>query len=50
MMRVAVTGIGIVSPLGNDAAEVLANACAGRSGIHRHEAPFAPRLTGALVA
>jgi len=49
-MRVAVTGIGIVSPLGNDAAEVLANACAGRSGIHRLEAPFAQRLTGALVA
>ena len=49
-MRVAVTGIGIVSPLGNDPAEVLANACAGRSGIHRLEAPFAQRLTGALVA
>jgi len=49
-MRVAVTGIGIVSPLGNDAAEVLANACAGRSGIHRLDAPFAQRLTGALVA
>ncbi len=49
-MRVAVTGIGIVSPLGNDPAEVLANACAGRSGIHRLDAPFAQRLTGALVA
>ncbi len=50
MMRVAVTGIGIVSPLGNDTAEVLANACAGRSGIRRLEASFAGRLTNALVA
>ena len=50
MTRVAVTGIGVVSPLGNNAADVLANACAGRSAIHRLEAPFAQRLTGALVA
>ena len=50
MTRVAVTGIGVVSPLGNNAADVLANACAGRSGIHRLEAPFAQRLAGALVA
>ena len=47
LRRVAVTGIGVVSPLGNGAAEVLANARAGRSGIHRLDAPFAQRLTGA---
>jgi len=50
MTRVAVTGIGVVSPLGNSAAEILAQACAGRSAVHRLEAPFAQRLAGPLVA
>jgi 3-oxoacyl-[acyl-carrier-protein] synthase II len=50
MRRVAVTGIGVVSPLGNSAAEVFANARAGRSGIHLLEAPFADRLVAPLVA
>ena len=50
MTRVAVTGIGVVSPLGNSAAEVLAAACAGRSAVHRLENSFAGRLTAPLVA
>jgi 3-oxoacyl-[acyl-carrier-protein] synthase-1 len=33
MRRVVVTGMGIVSPIGNDAAEVTASLKAGRSGI-----------------
>ena len=41
MRRVAVSGIGVVSPLGNSAAEVLATARAGRSGVRRLETPFA---------
>ena len=50
MRRVAVSGIGVVSPLGNSAAEVIANARAGRSGIRRLEIPFATRLNSALAA
>ena len=50
MRRVAVTGIGVVSPLGNSTAEVYERACAGRSGIHRLDAPFASRLLAPLAA
>lgn len=48
--RVAVTGIGVVSPLGNSLAAVHENALAGRSAIHRLAAPFADRLAGPLAA
>ena len=50
MRRVAVSGIGVVSPLGNDVAELFGNALAGRSGIHRLEIPFASRLLAPLAA
>jgi 3-oxoacyl-[acyl-carrier-protein] synthase II len=50
MRRVAVTGIGVVSPLGNSAREVYDNACAGRSGISRLDIPFAARLSAPLAA
>jgi 3-oxoacyl-(acyl-carrier-protein) synthase len=50
MTRVAVTGIGVVSPLGNSTADVIAAACAGRSAIKRLDAPFAHRLADPLVA
>ena len=50
MKRVAVTGIGVVAPLGHGAAEVYRNAHAGRSGIHRLDAPFAHRLVAPLAA
>ena len=50
MRRVAVSGIGVVSPLGNSAADCFANARAGRSGVHRLEVPFASRLNAPLAA
>lgn len=50
MRRVAVTGIGLISPLGNSCAEALANATAGRSAISRIETPWADRLTAPIAA
>ena len=50
MRRVAVSGIGVVSPLGNSTAEVLANALAGRSGVRRLETSFASRLASPIAA
>lgn len=50
MRRVAVSGIGLVSPLGNSCAEALANAAAGRSAIRRLAAPWADRLSSPLAA
>jgi len=49
MRRVAVSGIGVVSPLGNSTAEVLANARAGRSGIRRLDIAFAKRLSAPIA-
>ena len=37
MRRVAVSGIGVISPLGCGLAEAFETARAGRSGIHRLE-------------
>jgi 3-oxoacyl-(acyl-carrier-protein) synthase len=50
MRRVAVTGIGVLSPLGNSPGEVWAAARAGRSGVHRLDIPFASRLRSPLGA
>lgn len=50
MRRVAVTGIGVLSPLGASAAEVYANARAGRSGVRRIEAAYAKRLQAPIAA
>lgn len=50
MQRVAVTGIGVISPLGNAAAEVFRNARAGRSAVRRLDAAFAHRLVAPLAA
>ena len=50
MRRVAVTGMGVLSPLGSTAAEVYLNASIGRSGIHRLKAVFAHRLNAPLAA
>lgn len=50
MRRVAVSGIGVVSPLGNSAAEAFAAARAGRSGVRRLERPFSQRLLAPLAA
>ncbi len=48
--RVAVTGIGIVSPLGNDEATFFDALKAGRSGIRCLETPFADRLNSKITA
>ena len=48
--RVAVTGIGIVSPLGNDEASFFDALKAGRSGIRRLDTPFAERLNSKITA
>ena len=50
MRRVAVTGIGVMSPLGRSAAEVFDNARAGRSAVRLIEAPFAARLLSPVAA
>ena len=50
MRRVAVSGIGVVCPLGNSAPELLANACAGRSGVCALDSAFARRLSAPLAA
>lgn len=50
MRRVVVTGIGVISPLGIGAQDAFANARAGRSGIHRLDAPWSGRLHSALAA
>lgn len=50
MRRVAVTGIGVVSPLGNSAADLYANAYAGRSAVRRLDTAFAGRLVAPLAA
>ena len=50
MRRVAVTGIGVVSPLGNSVSELFANAAAGRSGIGRLDTPFCKRLVAPIAA
>ncbi len=50
MRRVAVTGIGLVSPLGNDTTAALEAACQGRSGVRTVEFPFAGRLVAPIAA
>lgn len=50
MRRVAVTGIGVVSPLGCSPSEVFQNAQAGLSAVHRLEAPFSHRLVAPIAA
>ena len=50
MRRVAVTGIGLVSPLGHCAAEVFERARSGRSAVRQLEIPGAHRLLAPLAA
>jgi len=47
--RVAVTGIGILSPLGNDRETFFANLMAGKSGIKRLETDFVDTLDAQLA-
>lgn len=48
--RVAVTGLGTVSPLGNSPMAAFQQARAGRSAIRRLDIPFAKRLVAPLAA
>ena len=48
--RVAVTGLGVVTPLGNSTAELYANLVAGKSGVRRLAAPLAERLKSPIGA
>lgn len=50
MRRVAVTGIGVMSPIGNSAEAAYENARAGHSGIHALNIPFGHRLLAPLAA
>lgn len=50
MKRIAVTGIGIVSPLGNSLGELFASLAAGRSGIRRLEGGSYNRLSTRVAA
>jgi len=50
MRRVAVTGIGLVSPLGHDVTAVFEAARDGHSGIHRLQIAGAHRLAAPLAA
>ena len=50
MRRVAVTGIGVVSPLGHSTAEVFDAARAGRSAIRRLDPSFGKRLVSPIAA
>ena len=50
MRRVAVTGLGLVCPLGLGADAVWAQALAGRSAVHRLDTAFAARLQAPLAA
>ncbi|MDF3036276.1 MAG: 3-oxoacyl-[acyl-carrier-protein] synthase, partial [Paucimonas sp.] len=50
MRRVAVTGIGVISPLGNSAAELFHNLIEGRSGVRRLKQPAFDRLSYRVAA
>jgi len=50
MRRVAISGAGVVSPLGNSLAEVLARARAGHGAIRRLSGPFMHRLAAPIAA
>lgn len=50
MRQVVVTGMGLISPLGNDLAGVFDRLLAGDSGVMRLPESFNPRLTSRIVA
>ncbi|MDQ3959357.1 MAG: beta-ketoacyl-[acyl-carrier-protein] synthase family protein [Pseudomonadota bacterium] len=50
MRRVAITGLGILSPVGNSPAGVFSNLMAGRSGVNRIAAAFSDRLSVKIAA
>jgi 3-oxoacyl-(acyl-carrier-protein) synthase len=50
MRRVAITGLGVVAPLGNCVDELFTNLVAGRSGVCRLAAPLSERLRSPIGA
>ncbi|UKL13118.1 beta-ketoacyl-ACP synthase II [Dissulfurimicrobium hydrothermale] len=50
MRRVAITGMGVISPVGNTKEEFFNNLLEGKSGIKRLSAPFADLLTTKIAA
>lgn len=46
--RVVITGMGVVSPVGNDCGTFFDNLLAGRSGIRRLSSPYADRLAAGI--
>lgn len=48
--RVVITGLGIISPVGESPAEFFDNLMAGRSGIRRLETGFANKLSSPVAA
>jgi len=50
MRRVAITGMGIISPLGNTCEDFMVNLTAGRSGIRKLSADFDDRLSIRIAA
>ncbi len=50
MRRVVITGMGVLSPVGNTCEDFLDNLIAGKSGIRRLSADFAERLSTRIAA
>ena len=50
MTRVVITGMGIISPVGNSCDEFFDNLAAGRSGIKKMSSDFADRLSVKISA
>lgn len=50
MRRVAVTGLGIISPVGNNTADFFTNLMSGRSGVRRITEDFVERLSIKIAA
>lgn len=50
MNRVAITGVGIISSIGNSAEVFFNNLMAGKSGVRRITAPFSDRLSAKVAA
>ena len=50
MRRVAITGMGIISPLGNTCGDFFSSLAAGKSGIRRLSADFDKRLSVRIAA
>lgn len=50
MKRVAITGMGVVSPLGNTLTQFADNLAAGISGIHKLQNAFSERLLSPIAA